>query len=54
MRGRAYDFVVEVLEFALGEAPFGVLLPSSLVLVVLVEEVHPGQSQYHEWLHQGA
>lgn len=47
-----HDFGVEVHKLALGDsAPRGLhlLLP---VLVVLIQQIHSGQGQHHEWSHQ--
>lgn len=44
--------MIEVLQFSLGEPPSGVLPPPSLVLIVLVEEVHAREGQNDERPHE--
>lgn len=47
-----HNFMVEMRQLSLGHLPPGLLLLLSLVLVVLVKQIHARQGQHHERLDQ--
>jgi uncharacterized membrane protein len=50
MKIDTHDFTVEMSEFSLGHLSSCLLLLLSLVLIVLIKQVHARQGQHHKWL----